>query len=125
MSCLIRKNELNSIIDAKNLFIALYDEETGMVHSPLFKDEKDDYSEWPAEKTATGYVICKDRPVLLKKNEILSLHEEGIIELNGTVSEAWLGVPLKVEGKMLGVCCVQNYENPMFMIKQAIESWNW
>ncbi|MCA1760780.1 MAG: PAS domain S-box protein, partial [Bacteroidales bacterium] len=115
------KNELNSIIDVKNLFIALYDEETGMVHSPLFKDEKDDYREWPAEKTLTGYVIKQNRPVLLKKKEILRLHEEGIIELNGTISEVWLGVPLKVEGKMLGAIVVQNYDNPDVYDQTSIE----
>jgi len=109
------------MIDAKNLFVALYNEETGMVHSPLFKDEKDDFSEWPAEKTLTGYVIEQNRPVLLQKNEILRLHEEGIIKLHGTVSEVWLGIPLKAGNKILGVVVIQNYDNPDVYDQSSIE----
>ncbi|MCA1759475.1 MAG: GAF domain-containing protein, partial [Bacteroidales bacterium] len=113
--------ELNRIIDAKNLFIALYNEETGMVHSPLFKDGKDEYSEWPAEKTATGFVIKRGETVLLKREDTLKLKEEGLIEIVGTPSEAWLGVPLKVGDKILGAIVVQNYDNPDVYDQTSIE----
>ncbi len=106
------KNELNNIIDARNVFVALYNQETGNLYSPFFKDEKDDIREWPAKKTLTGYLIKQNKPLLLKKNEILRLYDEKIIDLHGTVPEAWLGVPLKVEGKILGAVVVQNYDNP-------------
>ncbi|MEX0981104.1 MAG: PAS domain S-box protein, partial [Bacteroidales bacterium] len=115
------KNELNTIIDAKNFVIALYNEETGMLSANVERDEKDEIPVWPAEKSLTGYVIKQNRPVLLRKNEILRLHEEGIIELFGTISEAWLGVPLKVEGKMLGAIVVQNYDNPDVYDQTSIE----
>ncbi|NTW45095.1 MAG: PAS domain S-box protein [Anaerolineaceae bacterium] len=114
-------NELNSIIDAKNLFIALYNGETGMLSSPLFNDEKDDIMEWPAEKSLTGYLINQNHPVLLRKNEILRLHEAGIIELIGTTAEAWLGVPLKTEGKIFGAIVVQNYDKPNVYDQTSIE----
>jgi PAS domain S-box-containing protein len=115
------KNELNSIIDAKNLFIALYNKETGILYSPFFKDEKDDYQEWPAEKTASGYVIKKGQTVLLKREDTLSLKEKGLIDIVGTPSEAWLGVPLKVEGKILGVVVVQSYDNPDIYDQTSVE----
>lgn len=114
-------NELNSIIDAKNLFIALYNEETKMLSSPVFKDEKDDFIEWPAKKSLTGYVINQKHPVLLRKNEIIRLYEEGIIELFGTISQAWLGIPLKLKGKILGAIVVQNYDKPDVYDQTSIE----
>ena len=115
------KNELNSILDAKNFVIALYNEETGMLSANVEKDEKDEIPVWHAEKSLTGYVIRQNRPVLLRKNEILQLHEGGIIELIGTTAEAWLGVPLKVEDKMLGVVVVQNFDNPDVYDQTSIE----
>jgi PAS domain S-box-containing protein len=115
------KNELNSIIDANNIFIALYNEETEMLFSPLFKDEKDDIREWPAKKSLTGYLIRQNQPLLLRKQEINQLHAEGFIDLIGTTAEVWLGVPLKVEGKMLGAVVVQNYDNPDVYDQSSIE----
>ncbi|MDZ7633131.1 MAG: PAS domain-containing protein [Bacteroidales bacterium] len=54
------KIELNRIIDAKNLFIALYNEETGMVHSPLCNDEKDEIHCMACRKNSSpAYVIKK------------------------------------------------------------------
>ncbi|MBN2745403.1 MAG: PAS domain S-box protein, partial [Bacteroidales bacterium] len=115
------KNELNNIIDAKNLFIALYNEETGMIYSPLFKDEKDNYHEWPAEKSTTGYVIKSGQTVHLRREDTLKLVEEGLINIVGSPSEAWLGVPLKVEGKVFGAIVVQSYENPDIFDQTTIE----
>ncbi|OPL13187.1 MAG: hypothetical protein AVO38_13985 [delta proteobacterium ML8_D] len=115
------KNELNSIIDAKNFVIAFHNEETGMLRSLVDLDEKDEIPEWPEEKSITGYVIRQNRPVLLQKNEILRLHEEGIIELHGTIPEVWLGVPLKVKGKIFGAVMVQNYDTRDVYDQTSIE----
>ena len=115
------QNELNSMIDARNFVIASYNEETGMLSSLVDKDEKDEISEWPAEKSLTGYVIEKNRPVLVRKNEIKQMYKEGTIELIGTTAQAWLGVPLKVENKILGVVVVQNYHDPEVYDQTSIE----
>lgn len=115
------KTELNRVVDARNIFIALYSEDTQMLSSPLFKDEKDDIQEWPAEKSLTGYLIRQNRPLLLRRHEIEKLHNEGVIDLIGTTAEAWLGVPLKVEGKILGAVVIQNYDNPDVYAQTSIE----
>ncbi len=117
---IIRK-ELDKIFDAKNFFIALYNQETGMLYSPLFTDEKDDIREWPAEKSLTGYLIKQDRPLLLQKSEILRLHEEGLIEIMGPLAEAWMGVPLKVNENMLGAVVFQNYYNANVYDQSSLE----
>ncbi len=115
------KNELNTIIDAKNFVVAFYNEETGMLHANVNKDEKDKISLWPAEKSLSGFVIRQNRPVLLRKNEILKLYKKGTIELIGTTAEVWLGVPLIIEGKITGVVVVQNYNNPDAYDQASIE----
>lgn len=115
------KNELNNVIDSKNIFIAIYNQETGMLSSILDKDEMDEISEWPAEKSITGIVVRQGRSVLLRRNDILRLQNEGIIEMVGTLSAAWLGVPLKIEDKVFGAIVVQNYDNPDIYDQSSID----
>lgn len=115
------KNELNSLIDVKNFLVAFYDEESGSLSAKVDNDEKDQIPEWPLEKSLSGYVIRQNKPVLLRKNEIKRLHEEGIIELFGTTPEVWLGVPLKVEGNILGTIVVQNYDNADVYDQTSVE----
>ncbi|MDD4578355.1 MAG: PAS domain S-box protein [Anaerolineaceae bacterium] len=115
------KIELNKVIDTKNLFIALYNEKTGMIHSPFFQDEKDSFREWNAEKSLTGYLIKNNRSLLLHKNEILRLHKKGIIDLRGTVPEVWMGVPLRVEERIFGAIVFQDYNTPEFFDRSSLE----
>jgi len=57
----------------------------------------------------------------LKKEDVQQLKKDGVIEIVGTPSAAWLGVPLKIEGKIIGVVVVQNYDNPEIYDQQSIE----
>ena len=115
------QNELNSIIDARNFVIAFYNKETGMLSANVEKDEKDEIPSWPVEKSLTGYVIQENRTVLLQKDEILRLHEAGTIDLIGTTAETWLGVPLKIEERILGAVVIQNYDNRGVYDQTSIE----
>lgn len=115
------KNELNNIIDARNAVIAFYNEETDMMSANVFRDEKDEISQWPAKKSLTGYMIKQNRSMLLRKKEILELHQQGSIDIIGTIAEAWLGVPLKSEDTIFGAIMVQNYDNPDVYDQSSIE----
>ncbi|MCD6333668.1 MAG: PAS domain S-box protein, partial [Bacteroidales bacterium] len=107
------RNELSALIDTTNFYIALYDSETGILTAHFEKDEKDDIPpSWPAEKSLTGMVIRDKKPMLLKKNEIKQLAKSGMVNLMGATSESWLGVPLYIEGRILGALVVQSYDNP-------------
>lgn len=115
------RNELNELIDAKNFYIAFYDEKTGMLRSNVDHDEKDTIPEWPAEKSLTGRVVKLKKSLLLKKNDVVKLVKRGEIDFIGTASEAWLGVPLKVDGKIIGAIVVQSYDNPDAYDKPGVE----
>jgi PAS domain S-box-containing protein len=115
------QKELNRVIDARNFMIACYNEETGMLRSMADADEKDNLREWSAEKSATGYVIKNGQTVLLKREEVLRLKDQGVLEIVGTPSAAWLGVPLIIEGKIIGAAVVQNYDNPHVYDQHSIE----
>lgn len=108
----IIRAQLGTLLDTKNFFIALYDEKTGLLSSPLTNDEKDNISSWPAEKSLTGYVIKHNKSLLVTKAKKEEMKLAGEIELIGTPSEIWLGVPLHQDGKIIGAFAVQSYDNP-------------
>jgi len=118
--CKIREY-LGDVIDTTNFYVALYDEKTDMISLPFDVDEKDDYETFPAGKTITKYVIKTGKPLLATKDVVRKLIKKGLIETVGAPSEIWLGVPLKIENKVIGVIAVQSYEDPNLYTEKDIE----
>ena len=105
-------NELGKLLDSTNFFIAFYDEQTNMLSTIYEKDEKDVMQTWSAEKSMTGYVIRNQKSILIHEPEVRQLIASGELENFGTPSKVWLGVPLKLNKKVIGAIVVQNYDNP-------------
>ena len=103
------QTELSNIIDTTNFYIALYNETNDTFTLPFFVDEKDQFTEIPAGKTLTKYVVKKQKPILADTRLMSELELQGEIESVGADSKIWLGVPLKTEGKVTGVLVVQSY----------------
>lgn len=97
---------------ADNCFIALYDQETKLLHSPFFVD-KFDTAPAPAElgKGLTYYVLENETAMLLTADDIMKLTASGEISLIGTIPAVWLGVPLRAPHGIIGVLVVQHYED--------------
>lgn len=117
---------LNELIRAENFFIGLYDESTNKYFFPYFVDEYDsiktagvssDYDEslditlYDLSGTLSDYVRRKGIPVRFPNEEMSKLYDSGEIKLFGAQSNAWLGVPLKLSGKSIGVMVVQWYDS--------------
>jgi len=115
------KEQLAEIIDTTNFYIALYDSETDTLSLPFISDEKDKFTSFPAGRTLTYYVIKTQKSLLATKNDIEILEQSGEVESIGTNSEIWLGVPLKVEGKVTGVIAVQSYEDENAYSKKDLD----
>jgi len=107
----IIKEQLSTIMDTKNFFIALYNKETDSLSLPFFRDEKDQFDSIPAGKTLTAYVIRENKPILLDSNAVIQLEKEGKVDLVGTPSKVWLGVPLQAEDEIVGVISLQSYDD--------------
>ncbi len=103
--------EISKLIDTKNFFIALFDSQSNTLSLPYFKDEKDDFDDFPAERTLSSLVIKEKRSLLLCENDIVQLVNDGSIVFVGTAAKVWLGIPLMVEGAVLGLMVVQNYDS--------------
>ncbi len=103
------REQLSTIIDAQNFYIALYDEETDRLSLPFIADEKDDIESFPAEKTMTGYVVKTKKTLMATSDQQEAMVKKGQIDFVGSRSQIWLGVPLKTKGKVIGVMTVQSY----------------
>jgi PAS domain S-box-containing protein len=112
-------NELFSLIHravgrvlyAENFLIALYNPETGFLHFEFFVDKYDPPPPpRPLGKGLTGYVLHNDVPLLLSREEQREMVEKGMVEVFGTFSASWLGVPLRTPSGAIGVLVVQHYE---------------
>ena len=104
--------EVSNLMPAKNFYIALLDEKQNVISFPYFVDEFDPPQE-PKKpgRGLTEYVMRLGTPALIDAKKDLELREQGEVDLIGAPQAIWLGVPLKIEGKTLGVIVVQDYEN--------------
>ncbi|MFZ0818680.1 MAG: PAS domain S-box protein [Candidatus Acidiferrales bacterium] len=103
---------LKTVVSAENCFVALYDKESAMVSFPFVVDRYDKAP--PPHKvgrTCSAYVLRTGKPLLATKRAFLELAERGEIDIVGTPSAAWLGVPLRTTSATLGVLVVQNYDD--------------
>jgi PAS domain S-box-containing protein len=109
----IVEKELAQLFDTSNMFIANYDETTDMINCIFEQNTKnDDIKIWSAKDSLTGYLIRTKKPLLLKREEIDQLQIDGEIQFLGERCQCWLGVPMIIENKVLGVLVLQSYDNP-------------
>jgi len=101
------------VMHANNLFIALYDDAGDEVEFAFSVNEGEVQpgSRRSARRGLTGYVIQTRRTLFLRGNVAEFQNEHGI-EVIGPPSAAWMGVPMIVGERLLGVLSVQHYEDP-------------
>jgi diguanylate cyclase (GGDEF)-like protein/PAS domain S-box-containing protein len=101
---------VGELMYARNLYIALHDEESGLLRFPYFADEADTATpETKLGRGLTEYVLRTGEPLLCPPSDFNRLVELGEVELVGVPSVDWLGVPLKRGEKTFGVLAVQSY----------------
>jgi len=119
-------HELGTIIDTTNFYIALVDEKEDKIFFPYHQDEKD--NDFPLLKldsnnTPTTHVIRTGQPSLINRKQLNGIIAQGALTPWGTITDKsiWLGVPLKIEDKIIGAMAVQSYTNPELYSEKDIE----
>ncbi|KAA3617160.1 MAG: PAS domain S-box protein [Calditrichaeota bacterium] len=108
----IHQNML-SVMDAKNFYIALFDEKKNLIRFPYYVDQKDNKA--PERKPGNGwteYILRSGKAQLIDKRKAEEIAREKQIDFIGATSATWMGVPLIVDNKTIGVMVVQHYSNP-------------
>jgi len=103
---------LKKVLYAENCYVALHDPAEDSFYFPFFVDQ---FDSTPAPKkvdrSCTAYVFRTGCATLIPQAEFDRLAAKGEVELVGSPSPAWLGVPLKTPSATIGVLGVQHYEN--------------
>lgn len=103
---------LGSVMKVKNIFIALYDEKKDLITFPYYIDEYDEPRESSKPKKGlTEFVLRTGKAQLINEKMDYELREKGEVVAIGTPAKIWLGVPLKIKEKTIGIIVVQDYED--------------
>src|SRR5680860_1764569 len=118
--------ELGTIIDTTNFFIALVDYQKDEVYFPYFVDENDDgapIANFSKSKSLTTYILKKGKSLLIDYKGRDRLVSQGkLIILGYTTNKLiWLGVPLKIKDEVIGAMAVQSYTNPDLYCEEDIQ----
>jgi PAS domain S-box-containing protein len=103
--------QLAQVLDVTNFFVALYDPEKDQFRELAGVDDRDKIKMWSASESLSGYVLKEGRTLLLNSSEIENYSKENNIKLVGSKSKSWLGVPLVIEDRTIGVMVLQSYTN--------------
>jgi PAS domain S-box-containing protein len=102
---------VQEVIPAKNIIIALHDKENNLLSFPYFIDEiADPEPQRKFGKELMDYVLKTGKSLLCTKTDSEDLKKHGKI-VSVIRSKVWLGVPLSIEKRIIGVIAVQDYSN--------------
>ena len=104
-------HSLGRVVYAENCFVALYNDRSELFSFPYFVD-KIDKTPLPTSmnKSCSAYVYRKVEPLLLTQEVFDQLLEQGEVELVGSNSPSWIGIPLQTPSNVIGVLVLQHYE---------------
>jgi len=101
---------VGELMPAKNFYIALYDAASDLLTFPYHVDEYD--NDFPSKRPGKGlteYVLRTGEPQLVTPEVQAELERRGQVELIGAPSIDWVGVPLKIGDRPMGVLVAQTY----------------
>ncbi len=101
-------HQIASVMNVENFYIALYDQVNNLLQFPYSVDVIYPFrAPVPPGQGLAAHVLQTGKPLFF-------LGERGAegIEVIGQVPKVWMGVPLMVQGKTIGVMAVQHYTDP-------------
>lgn len=105
--------ELSHIIEVKNFYIALIDQENKKLNFPYYINENNSIVEnkfkCKLSNGITEYAMGSNKPLFLYENDIINLEFHGKIVMTGKIPKIWLGVPLRISNRVIGIISMQCY----------------
>ena len=116
-------DKMSGLMDTRDMYIALYDEQTDMVEFPLayeggqrVPDEAKQIDGSPyarrlrRDKGLTEWVLQQKQPLLIDKNYDAWIEARPEIEYYTIGAKCWLGAPMLIRNRAIGVIALRNYE---------------
>jgi PAS domain S-box-containing protein len=103
---------LSTVIDTTNFYVAFYDPQKDEISFPYYVDEgkRRKVGSRKAGSGLTEYIIRTQEPLFLPNKVEERIKELEGAQLVGRKALSWLGVPLIVGDRAIGVMAVQSYE---------------
>jgi len=123
------REELSTIIDTTNFYIALFDEEKNKLYFSYYTDETGErdkdflVSKYSDSDNIFHYIFRTGESLLLNYNKYKRMIARGDFISHDVITnkQAWLGVPLKIESKIIGSMILQSYIDPDIYSKKDIK----
>jgi PAS domain S-box-containing protein len=115
-------DSIGALLPVQNFYLALHLPDRDEISFPYFVDQYD--SPPPPQKIRRGlteYVLRTGAPLLAPPEVFESLAQRGEVELIGENSVDWLGVPLQIGDRTIGVMVVQSYTEKVRFGKRELE----
>ena len=109
-------NILLEVIAGNNFYIALLANNGRTLSFPYSKDEID-HGDWPNidvddSLSLTAEVLNLKQPLFLNETQLHDRYLKGWDKVTlGTRPKCWLGIPLLIKGKAIGIMAIQDYHN--------------
>ena len=115
-------NILGKLMSAENFYIALYDQTSDLLSFPYYVDQYDQPPP-PAkpQRGCTEYVLRTKKPLWASREVFAKLIQQGEVEVVGSDSVDWIGVPLKVEERVTGVMVTQSYTEGIHFNQEDVD----
>jgi len=113
---------VGELIDARNFYIALWDQATDETSFPYSVDERT--PERPSRQGGQGlteYVLHSGEPLLATESVMRELNAVGATVPGQRSATCWLGVPMRVDDEPVGVIAVQSYRNEVRYTHRDLE----
>ena len=106
--------ELGKIIDVRNFFIALYDQNKSYLSFPYYVDEyfqgNMKFTKRRLGNGLTEYAIASNKPLFLYDTDIQELAQTKSLYLYGQTPKVLLCVPLRIGERVTGIIGVKSYD---------------
>lgn len=104
------KTELSKILEVTNIKVVLYNREDASSSVVYEECEKD--KQWPVDEySPAGFILKTGQPLLLGRDGLQKLLEEGRINDYDSECLCWMGVPLMNNKKVLGALILKSYSD--------------
>jgi len=123
------REELSTIIDTTNFYIALFDEEKNKLYFSYYADETGErdkdflVSKYSISDSIFSYIFKTGDSLLLNYSKYKRMIDRGDFNSYDVITnkQIWLGVPLKIENKIIGSMILQSYTDPNLYSKKDIK----
>jgi PAS domain S-box-containing protein len=111
------KNELAIVFHNCSLNVAFYDRSAKSFMVPITAASQAYFKKEAIDKTLDSMVVMRKRGLMLTSSEILKLKRQGRLKRDHEVPNAYIGVPLNIDGKAHGIISLRNFDNELSLDK--------